>query len=127
MSKSLIGLIGLIVREAGDEAVEFAAKATLRYFLGVFLWAEYETLLRPRTHVRMRANNIDEAIDSIVDEGNLHSDDDEFELWKRSKPVASKGSEAAKNPVKNWISLRDRYPNLSKLAHHILSIPASSC
>lgn len=77
--------------------------------------------------MRIRANNIDNAVDSVVDEGNLPSDDNKFELWKRSEPVASKGSEAAKNPIKYWVNLRDRYPNLSKLALDILSIPASSC
>jgi hypothetical protein len=92
------------------------------------LWAEYKVLPRPRTHIRRRATNIDEAIDSIVDEGNWGDDaDDEFEQWKRCEPVAPKGSEDAKNPIKYWINLRDRYPNLSKLALDILSIPASSC
>ena len=65
------------------------------------MWAEYKVLPRPRTHIRRRATNIDKAIDSIVDEGNWGDDaDDEFEQWKRCEPVAPKGSEDAKNPIK---------------------------
>jgi hypothetical protein len=48
------------------------------------LWAEYKVLPRPRTHIRRRASNIDEAIDSIVDKGSRGNNaDDKFEQWKR--------------------------------------------
>ncbi|KAI1688575.1 Dimer-Tnp-hAT dimerization containing protein [Pyrenophora tritici-repentis] len=57
---------------------------------------------------------------------NSH-DDNEFEQWKRNEPCAAKGSEHARNPIKYWLELQDRYPNLSKLALNVLSIPASSC
>ncbi|XP_014550235.1 hypothetical protein COCVIDRAFT_116019, partial [Bipolaris victoriae FI3] len=33
----------------------------------------------------------------------------------------------ALNPTQYWIGLREQYPNLSRLALDILSIPASSC
>jgi hypothetical protein len=36
-------------------------------------------------------------------------------------------SNYAKNPILYWVKLQDRYPDLSKLAIDMLSIPASSC
>ena len=92
------------------------------------LWAEYKGLARPRTRTRVFANDIDDAIDSIIDPAGVGSnEEDEFERWKRCEPCAAKGSEHAINPIKYWVELRDRYPNLSKLALDVLSIPASSC
>ena len=95
------------------------------------LWAAYKSLLRPR-HTRappIQPNNIDDAIDGLIDpqQGNTCGEEDEYERWKRYEPMAAKGSDAALNPVKYWVELRDRYPNLSKLALDVLSIPASSC
>jgi hypothetical protein len=92
------------------------------------LWAEYKGLARPRTRTRIFANNIDDTIDSIIDPAGVGSnEEDEFEPWKRCEPCAAKGSEHAINPIKYWVELRDRYPNLSKFALDVLSIPASSC
>jgi hypothetical protein len=90
------------------------------------LWAEYNTV--PRQSRRLAAtNNMDDAIDSLTAPGNSYDNLDEFERWHKSEPRAAKGSEAANNPIKYWVGLRDRYPNLSKLALDVLSIPASSC
>jgi hypothetical protein len=92
------------------------------------LWATYKGLPRPRTTPRAIVNNIDDAIDAIIDPGIANShDDDEFEQWKHNEPCAAKGSEQARNPIEYWLELQDRYPNLSKLALDVLSIPASSC
>ena len=73
---------------------------------------------------------MDDAIDGLINPSasiNNNTDDDEFERWKRSEPRAEKGSNHANNPIKYWVELRDRYPNLSKLALNVLSIPALSC
>jgi hypothetical protein len=35
---------------------------------------------------------------------------DEYERWKRCELRAEKGSEAANNPIKYWVELRDYYP-----------------
>jgi hypothetical protein len=44
------------------------------------LWATYKGLLRPRTQPRAIVNNIDDAIDAIIDLGIANShDNDEFE------------------------------------------------
>jgi hypothetical protein len=32
-----------------------------------------------------------------------------------------------RQPIKYWLGLRDQYPNLSKMAIDVLSIPASRC
>jgi hypothetical protein len=52
---------------------------------------------------------------------------DEYERWKRCKPRAEKGSDAANDPIKYRVELRDRFPQLSRLALDVISIPASSC
>ena len=54
-------------------------------------------------------------------------DEDEYTRWKRCGPVAEKELPNALNSIQYWIGLRDQYPNLSKLALDVLSIPASSC
>lgn len=52
----------------------------------------------PRTHNKKRASNINDFIDSIA---NLaRTKEDEFEQWKRCEPIAAKGSEHARNPIK---------------------------
>ena len=94
------------------------------------LWAQYKSLLRPRTRTKVVSNNIEDAIESLIDPSgaaNSSGEEDEFEQWKRCEPRAEKGSNYANNPIKYWVELRDRYPNLSKLALDVLSIPASSC
>jgi hypothetical protein len=94
------------------------------------LWAQYKSLPRPRTRTKVVSNNIEDAIESFIDPGgaaNNGGEEDKFEQWKRCKPRAEKGSNYANSPIKYWVELRDRYPNLSKLALDVLSIPASSC
>jgi hypothetical protein len=92
------------------------------------LWATYKSLPKPRVRPAVKTNDIDEAIDSFIDpSATTNNDEDEYESWKRSEPVALKGSLNANNPIKYWIGLQDRYPNLSKLAINMLSIPGSSC
>jgi hypothetical protein len=73
---------------------------------------------------------MDDMIDGLINPSasiNNAKDDDEFEQWKRSEPCVEKGSNHANNPIKYWVELRSCYPNLSKLALNVLSIPASSC
>lgn len=53
---------------------------------------------------------------------------DELERWQRFEPLWTEEQfEHGGNPVAYWISLRPKYPNLSRLAIDILTIPASSC
>lgn len=78
----------------------------------------------------MISSDIDDAINSILNPStasSLTTDEDEFIRWKRSEPVAKRGTEHAENPIKYWVGMCDYYPSLSKLALDVLSIPASSC
>jgi hypothetical protein len=75
-------------------------------------------------------SDIDDAIDNILNPStasSLTANKDEFKRWKRSEPAAERGTEHADNPIKYWVSMRDCYPSLSKLALDVLSIPVSSC
>jgi hypothetical protein len=75
-------------------------------------------------------SDINDAIDSILNPstpGNLTADEDEFMRWKRSELAAERGTEHADNPIKYWVSMRDCYPCLSKLALDVLSILALRC
>lgn len=94
------------------------------------LWAEYNTSPSVLQRPKVLSNDMDDAIDSIMDPTIPGSDDtgeDEYDRWRRSEPRAGKGTEYANNPIKYWVMMRDRYPSLSKLALDVLSIPASSC
>ena len=92
-------------------------------------------LLRPAARrPRVVVNDIDDAIEALVDPkasaAAAATDDselDEYERWKRWEPRAEKGSDAANNPIKYWVSLRDRYPDLARMALDLISILASSC
>ncbi|KAI1519526.1 Dimer-Tnp-hAT domain containing protein [Pyrenophora tritici-repentis] len=88
------------------------------------LWAEYKSLPKPRLRPKVRHNDIDDAINSFIEPAGLtENEEDEYEAWKRSEPIASEGVD----PIKYWVGLRDRYPSLSKFAIDMLSIPGSSC
>ncbi|KAG9388181.1 Dimer-Tnp-hAT domain containing protein [Pyrenophora tritici-repentis] len=84
------------------------------------------TILHPRykaTLTQLRHNDIDDAINSFIEPAGLtENEEDEYEAWKRSEPIASEGVD----PIKYWVGLRDRYPSLSKFAIDMLSIPGSA-
>jgi hypothetical protein len=76
----------------------------------------------------VKPNDIDDAIDCYVDPaGVTDNEEDEYESWKRSESVAKRGSDSVNYPIKYWVGLQDRYPNISKFAIDMLSIPGSSC
>jgi hypothetical protein len=95
------------------------------------LWAEYNTSPRVVRRPNVISSEINDAIEALLGpdgpaaatDGNI----DEYERWKARKPKANKDSYAAVHPIKYWIGLRDCYPNLSRMAIDVLSIPASSC
>ena len=93
------------------------------------LWATYKSLPKPRVRpTKAKSNDINDAINCFIDPvGAADTQEDEYEGWKRSEPVAKERSDAANNPIKYWVELQDRYPNLSKFAIDMLSIPGSSC
>ncbi|KAI1670746.1 Dimer-Tnp-hAT dimerization containing protein [Pyrenophora tritici-repentis] len=94
------------------------------------LWAQYDTLPRAVRPLRVISNDMDEAIDALINPSSsdeASAAEDEYTRWKRSEPAAERGTEYANNPIKYWVAVRDRYPSLSKLALDVLSIPALSC
>lgn len=91
------------------------------------LWAEYRTLPKTRVRPQTLSNDLDDAIDSLCNPTRSTDDDDEYTRWRRCEPVAERDSPNALDPIQHWIGLREQYPNLSRLAFNILSIPASSC
>lgn len=96
------------------------------------LWAQYKTHLTTARPVRVVTNDIDDAIDSLMEPNTKDlsaspGDLDEYQRWKQCEPRAEKGSNDANDPINYWLGLRDRYPQLSKLALDVISIPASSC
>ena len=92
------------------------------------LWAEYRTSPKPRAP-QSYSNDLDDAIDSLCNTARdpTDEDEDEYTRWKRCEPVAEKDSASALNPIQYWIGLRSQYPNLSRLAIDVISIPSSSC
>jgi hypothetical protein len=63
------------------------------------------------------SSEIDDAIEALFDPDGAAAatdgDMDEYERWKAREPKASKDIYAAVHPIRYWIGLRDRYPNLS--------------
>jgi hypothetical protein len=74
-------------------------------------------------------SSIDEAISGFADVGSADVNEiDEFECWKKYEPKWTKEQYLEKgNPVKYWIKLWQKYPNLAQFAIDIMTIPASSC
>jgi hypothetical protein len=93
------------------------------------LWAAYKPQ-RPRSShsIKLLTNSIDDAIGAYVHRGSYRDAPvDEFECWKSLEPGWTRDQyEDNGNPVKYWIQLRPKYPNLARFAIDILSIPASS-
>jgi hypothetical protein len=94
------------------------------------LWAQY----KPQTIAIIRqrepaSGSIDDAIDALVsqdDSSEFHSD--EYDNWRKYEPKWTRQQfEQDGDVIKYWIGLRSKYPNLSRLAIDILTIPASSC
>jgi hypothetical protein len=81
--------------------------------------------------LKVISSEINNAIEALLDlDGAVaatNGDIDEYERWKAREPKANKDSYAAVHPIRYWIDLRDRYPDLSQIAINVLSIPASNC
>jgi hypothetical protein len=92
------------------------------------LWAEYRALPKPCAPAAPYSNDLDDAIDSLCNpRATAAEDEDKYSKWKRCEQVAEKDSASALDPIQYWMGLRRQYPNLSRLALDVLSIPASSC
>jgi hypothetical protein len=68
-------------------------------------------------------NDMNDALDSFIDPSALadnNTEQDEFDRCKRNEPRTKKGTEHANNPIKYWVTMRDRYPNVSQVALDVL-------
>ncbi|KAI1668043.1 Dimer-Tnp-hAT dimerization containing protein [Pyrenophora tritici-repentis] len=113
-----------------DSPAYYAATILHPYYKHYLDKAQYDTLPRAVRLLRVISNDMDEAIDALINPSSsdeASAAEDEYTRWKRSEPAAERGTEYANNPIKYWVAVRDRYPSLSKLALDVLSIPASSC
>ncbi|KAI2479352.1 hypothetical protein Ptr902_09563 [Pyrenophora tritici-repentis] len=66
------------------------------------LWAKYNTSQRVLRRPKLFSNDIDDAIDSLIDPTAIANDDaaeDKYDKWKRSESRAEKGSDHARNPI----------------------------
>jgi hypothetical protein len=98
------------------------------------VWADYQAPQQgpPKPCKERGSGAMDDAISSIIDDSD---DDDEFtdeyERWVKHEPAWSskqfKSPNVDGDPIKYWVQLQTKYPNLSRFAIDILSIPASSC
>ena len=95
------------------------------------MWAQYNTSQPAVRRPKVLSSDIDDAIDGIIDPTITSNSEevanDEYTQWKLCEGWVEKGSEHANNPIKYWLLMQDHYPQLSKLALDVLSIPVSSC
>jgi hypothetical protein len=97
------------------------------------LWARYKPILLPITHPRLpRSDGIDDAIAALVNFEPTNEVDiseiNKLDRWRQYEPAWTKEQfEQEGNPIKYWTSLRSRYPNLSRLAIDLPTMPAGSC
>jgi hypothetical protein len=97
------------------------------------LWAGYTTSTPPPKPPKERGNGaIDEAISYIISDSE--DDDeltDEYDRWRKLEPKWTNKQHNSPNvdgnPIKYWVQLQSKYPDLSRFAIDVLSIPASSC
>lgn len=98
------------------------------------VWAEYKpncvaaTTLTPSP--KSKLSSFDDAIDSILDHDD--SDDaaieegDEYTRWLLEPMWTAKQHKEGPTALQYWQQLAPKYPNLSRLALDVLTIPASS-
>lgn len=94
------------------------------------LWAEYKPLELPQRRSKASTlSSIDEAINAHVEVSSSDVNSvDEFDCWKKYEPKWTEEQYLAEgNPVKYWMKLLPKYPNLARFAIDIMTIPASSC
>jgi hypothetical protein len=94
------------------------------------LWPLYKPVaaLKPRSRPST-SSDIDDTIDALVshNKGSSELNLDEYEQWRKYKPIWTKMQYKNGNVVRYWIDLAPKYPNLSRLTIDILTIPPSSC
>jgi hypothetical protein len=72
---------------------------------------------QPQRRPTVIINDIDDVIEALINPepgaGTMDNDKDEYVQWKHRELLAFKGSFAVNDLVLYWLSMRDRFPNLS--------------
>ena len=97
------------------------------------LWAQYkpEVINTVASEQLTVSKNLDDAINELA--GGYSDDEseagaDEYDRWYKHEPKWTQEQfDSGASPVKYWMDLRPKYPNLARFAIDILTIPASSC
>jgi hypothetical protein len=97
------------------------------------LWSTYKPQQPCPRQPTTTLNGIDDMIGAFVRRnggrsGSGAAPDDEYERWKATEPSWSEEQYHGNgHPVQYWIQMSSKYPNLSRFAIDILTVPASSC
>ncbi|KAI0616027.1 Dimer-Tnp-hAT domain-containing protein, partial [Pyrenophora tritici-repentis] len=77
-----------------------------------------------------RTGAIDDVIEALTTRRNCARSNrsDEYDRWREEEPSWSTATyHADSNAVRYWMTMAPKYPQLSRFAIDILTIPASSC
>ena len=94
------------------------------------LWQQYKPTNAVQTTPRPLQSALEDAIAAIADADDSSDDEDidEFQRWKKLEPKWTREQfTQGCDPIRYWIELQPKYPNLARLAFDVLTIPASSC
>ncbi|KAF7450425.1 Dimer-Tnp-hAT multi-domain protein [Pyrenophora tritici-repentis] len=95
------------------------------------VWAAYKpaaAATTPTPAPKPTMSSFDDAIDAILDEDGEHTleVEDEYDSWLKEPMWTSDQHKEGPTAVQYWLSLKPKYPHLSRLAIDVLTIPASS-
>ncbi|KAG9383840.1 Dimer-Tnp-hAT multi-domain protein [Pyrenophora tritici-repentis] len=95
------------------------------------VWAAYKpaaAATTPTPAPKPTMSSFDDAIDAILDEDGEHTMEveDEYDSWLKEPIWTSDQHKEGPTAVQYWLSLKPKYPHLSRLAIDVLTIPASS-
>jgi hypothetical protein len=72
-------------------------------------------------------SSFDNAIDTKLDDGDQTEEvEDEYDSWLKEPMWTADQHKAGTTAVQYWVALKPKYPNLSRLAIDVLTVPASS-
>ena len=72
-------------------------------------------------------SSFDDVIDTKLGDGEQTGEvSDEYDSWLKEPMWTSDQHKTGTTAVQYWVTLKPKYPNLSRLANDVLSVPASS-
>jgi hypothetical protein len=94
------------------------------------LWGAYKPTVAPATPMfclKPAMSSFDNAIDTKLDDGDQTEEvEDEYDSWLKEPMWTADQHKAGTTAVQYWVALKPKYPNLSRLAIDVLTVPASS-